>query len=72
VITGLGGSAGIAAPYPFEHLLVLGVLWIVDGFQETGVSPDTTAVFGGTGPFAREADRVALPLVQRQDLLALW
>ena len=35
------------APYPFEHLLVLGMLWIVEGFQETGVAPDATAIFGG-------------------------
>src|SRR6266853_859495 len=55
-------------PYPFEHLLVLGVLWSVDGFQETGVAPDATTILGGTGPFAREADGVALPLVQRQYL----
>jgi hypothetical protein len=47
---------------------VLGVLGIVEGVQETGISPDTTTILGGTGPFAREADRVALPLVQRQDL----
>ena len=56
------------APYPFQHLLVLGVLWIVDGFQETRVAPDATAILGGTGAFAREADGVALPLVQRQYL----
>jgi hypothetical protein len=47
---------------------VLGVLGIVEGFQETGVSPDTTAIFGGTGPFAREAERLALPPVPRQEL----
>ena len=52
------------APDPFQHLLVLGVLGIVDGFQETDISPDATAILGGTGPFAREADRVALPLIQ--------
>jgi len=40
---------------------VLGVLWSVDGFQETGVAPDATTILGGTGPFAREADGVALP-----------
>src|SRR2546428_14075215 len=56
------------APYPFQHLLVLGVLGIVDGFQETDISPDATAILGGTAPFAREAERVPLALIQLQVL----
>src|SRR5262249_53743310 len=47
---------------------MLGVLGIADRFQKTRVAPDAPAILGRTGPFTREADRVALPLVPRQDL----
>src|SRR4051794_18097383 len=56
------------APDPFQHLLVLRMLGIADRFQHTGVAPDATAILGWTGPFAREADGVALPLFERQPL----
>src|SRR5262249_55353199 len=39
------------APDPFQHLLVLGVRWIVDCFHETRVAPDATAILRGTGSF---------------------
>jgi hypothetical protein len=56
------------ASHPFQHLVMLGVLWIADRFQKTRVAPDAPAILGRTGPFAREADGVTLPLVPRQDL----
>ena len=55
-------------PDPVQHLLMLGVLWVVDRFEQTGVAPDATAILRRTGPFAREADRIALPLLARQPL----
>src|SRR5712691_12510240 len=51
------------APDPFQHLLVLGVLWIAHRFEQTGVAPDATAILGGTGTFPGETDGVALPRV---------
>src|SRR5213083_2036854 len=44
------------------------MLRVADRCQKTGVSPDAPAILGGTGTFAGEAERVALPLVPRQDL----
>src|SRR5215475_14588733 len=49
------------APDPVQHLLMLGVLRIVDRVQKARVPPDTTAILGRTGAFACEAYRVALP-----------
>ena len=56
------------SPYACHHLVILGVLWISDRFQNTRAAADATAILGRTGAFAREADGVALPLVQRQHL----
>ena len=62
-------SIGIElAPYPCQHLLVLGVLRISDRFQKINVSPDAPAILGGTGTLAGEAERVALPFFLRQYL----
>src|SRR5437016_13247062 len=49
------------APDPFHHLLMLGVLRIVDRVQKARVPPDATAILWRTGAFAREAHRIALP-----------
>jgi hypothetical protein len=48
------------ASHPFPHLLVLRVLRLANRLQEINVSPDATAILGGTGPFAGEAQRVAV------------
>jgi Metallo-beta-lactamase superfamily len=53
---------------PFQHTLVLGMLRVADRCQKTDVSPDATAILGGTGTVAGEAERVVLPLFPRQYL----
>src|SRR4030095_10944676 len=46
---------------PVHHLLMLGVLRILDSLQKARVPPDTTTILGRTGAFACKAHRVALP-----------
>src|SRR5262245_53158869 len=55
------------APYPVHHLLMLGVLGVADGFQQTRIAPDAPTILGRAGAFPRETERVALPRLQRQD-----
>jgi hypothetical protein len=48
---------------------MIGMLRILDRFQEMIISSLTPAILGRTCPFAFDTDRIILPGLKRQDLL---
>jgi hypothetical protein len=53
------------APHPFYHLVMLGVLGVMERFQQTRRAPDATTILGRAGAFPREADGGVLPRFPR-------